>query len=190
MRPGSGKLLTTGCGVGCIPGTFWTVKKKFQLFPGGASPPPDPPSSRLLSQPPQDRFEHLSQVGRCRGLHGGKYLVNGLVDHRIARSSPSKPADSGTFSGPHSRFFSASFSSHFQETPQIMSTPLTQRRECQVWVLSTLFVEFPGNATNFVGSAGSTLFVEFSGNAAKNKQKKVPEWGPENSSGICRPGWG
>ena len=33
-----------------------------------------PPSSRLLSQPPQARFERLSQVGRCHGVHGWKYL--------------------------------------------------------------------------------------------------------------------
>ena len=37
---------------------------------------------------------------------------------------------------------------------------------------------------------GSTKFQKFPGNAAKNLQKKVPEWGPEKSSGICRPGWG
>ena len=49
---------------------------------------------------------------------------------------------------------------------------------------------FPGNAKNNVGSAGSTLFFQFPGNATKNLQKKVPELGPEKSSGICRPGWG
>ena len=63
-------------------------------------------------------------------------------------------------------------------------------RNAKSGLLSTLFVGFPGNATNFVGSAGSTLFEEFPGNAAKNVQKKVPEWGPEKSSGIGRPGWG
>ena len=56
--------------------------------------------------------------------------------------------------------------------------------------LSTLFVGFPGNASNFVGSAGSTLFEQFPGNAANFVQKKVPEWGPEKSSGIGRPAWG
>ena len=59
--------------VGC-PGTFWATTKKFKLFPGGASPPQTPPSSRLLSQPPQARFERLSQVGRCRGLQGWEVL--------------------------------------------------------------------------------------------------------------------
>ena len=54
----------------------------------------------------------------------------------------------------------------------------------------TKFVAFPGNAANFVGSAGSTLFEEFPGNATKNLQRKVLEWGPEKSSGTCRPGWG
>ena len=53
----------------------------------------------------------------------------------------------------------------------------------------TKFVAFPGNAANFVGSAGSTKFEAFPGNATKNVQKKVPEWGPEKSSGIGRPGW-
>ena len=54
----------------------------------------------------------------------------------------------------------------------------------------TLFFAFLGNAANLVGSAGSTLFEEFPGNATNNVQKKVPEWGPEKSSGTCRPGWG
>ena len=46
-------------------------QKKFKLFSRGASPHQTPPSSRLLSQPPQARFGLLSQVGRCRGLQGG-----------------------------------------------------------------------------------------------------------------------
>ena len=62
------------CLIKPLPDTFWTIKKKFKLFPAGASPPQTPPSSRLLSQPPQDRFERLSQVGRCRGLHGWEVL--------------------------------------------------------------------------------------------------------------------
>ena len=61
-------------------------------------------------------------------------------------------------------------------------------RNAKSGFFSTLFVEFPGNATNFVGSAGSTLFEEFLRNATKNLQKKVPEWDPEKSSGICGPG--
>ena len=52
------------------------------------------------------------------------------------------------------------------------------------------FQAFPGNAKNNVGSAGSTLFFACPGNAATKLQKKVSEWGPEKSSGICRPGWG
>ena len=89
---------------------------------------------------------------------------------------PTRPADSGTFSGPHSKTcFSARCSSYFQETQKIMSTPLAQhdfvriqefqqvvstktqtwhfwlRQECQVCFLSTLFFQFPGNALNFVG---------------------------------------
>ena len=55
------------------PGTLSTITKKFKLFPGGYAPP-DPPSSRLLSQPPQARFERLSQVGRCRSLQGWEVL--------------------------------------------------------------------------------------------------------------------
>ena len=65
-----------------------------------------------------------------------------------------------------------------------------EARNAKFGFLSTLFVEFPGNATIFVGSAGSTLFEEFPGNATKHVQKKVPEWGPEKSSGIDRPGRG
>ena len=65
-----------------------------------------------------------------------------------------------------------------------------EARNAKSGFLSTLFETFPRNATNNVGSAGSTLFEEFPGNATKNVQKKVPEWGPEKSSGIGRPGWG
>ena len=61
-------------------------------------------------------------------------------------------------------------------------------RNAKSGCLSTLFFEFPGNATNNVGSIGSTLFVEFPGNAVNNLQEKVPEWGPEKSSGTFRPG--
>ena len=63
-------------------------------------------------------------------------------------------------------------------------------RNAKSGFLSTLFETCPGNATNNVGSAGSTLFEEFPGNATKHVQKKVPEWGPEKSSGNCRPAWG
>ena len=63
-------------------------------------------------------------------------------------------------------------------------------RNTKSGLLSTLFEQFSGNATNNVGSAGSTLFEEVPGNATKNVQKEVPEWGPEKSSGIGRPGWG
>ena len=46
------------------------------IFIGGPrfGRPLDPPSSRLLSQPPHARFERLSQVGRCRGLQGWEVL--------------------------------------------------------------------------------------------------------------------
>ena len=75
-----------------------------------------------------------------------------------------------------------------------MSTLLTRpncfARNTKSGFEPTKFVTFPGNAANFVGSAGSTKFEEFPGSATKNLQKKVPEWGPEKSSGTCRPGWG
>ena len=82
---------------------------------------------------------------------------------------PTRPADSGTFFWAPFRNFARNAKSGFEPTK---------------------FEAFPGNATNFVGPAGSTLFEQFPGNATKHVQKKVPEWGPEKSSGICRPGWG
>ena len=49
--------------------------KQDKTFPSwGGEGPQDPPSSRLLSQPPQARFERLSQVGCCRGLQGWEVL--------------------------------------------------------------------------------------------------------------------
>ena len=52
------------------------VKKCAQAAPGffSETSPPDPPSSWLLSQPPQASFERLRQVGRCRDLQGGEVL--------------------------------------------------------------------------------------------------------------------
>ena len=100
------------------------------------------------------------------------------VDHRTARSSPTRPAGSGTF-------FWATFVFFLQVVRRISRSPNNVDPADP-----TKFVAFPGNATNFVGSAGSTLFVEFPGHATKKMQNKVPEWGPEKSSGICRPGWG
>ena len=121
---------------------------------------------------------------------GRKYLVNGLEcrlqDSQVIPSQACRFRN--FFLGPIPDFFSARCSSHVQEIPQIMSTRFA--RNAKSGFLSRLFVEFPGNATNFVGSAGSTLFEEFHGNATKNLQKKVPEWGPEKSSGICGPGGG
>ena len=52
----------------------------------------------------------------------------------------------------------------------------------------TYFQAFPGNAKHYVGSVGSTLFFQFPGNATKHLQKKVPVPGPEKGSGTCRPG--
>ena len=70
------------------------------------------------------------------------------------------------------------------QIPELFSGPHSGTFFC------TFFTAFPGNAKNSVGSAGSTLFFAFPGNAANHLQKKVPEWGPEKSSGTCRPGWG
>ena len=61
----------------------------------------------------------------------------------------------------------------------------------------TFFVAFPGNSSNNVDPADPMKFVAFPGNSTNNVDKnpdlafleKVPEWGPEKSSGICRPGW-
>ena len=85
---------------------------------------------------------------------------------RLGPGPPTRPADSGTF-------FWAPF----------------EARNAKSGFLSTKFDAVPGNAANNIGSAGSTLFEEVLGNATKHVQKKVPEWGPEKSSGIGRPGW-
>ncbi len=50
------------------------AQKSLYLFFLGGFTPQTPTSSRLLSQPPQARFERLSQVGRCRGLQGWEVL--------------------------------------------------------------------------------------------------------------------
>ena len=44
------------------------------FFPEGGGCHPDPPSSRLLSQPPQGRFKRLGQGDRRRSLQGKRYL--------------------------------------------------------------------------------------------------------------------
>ena len=100
------------------------------------------------------------------------------------------------FLGPIPELCCASCSSHFQEIPQIMSTPLTRRNllhfQGTQQIMSTrtqTWHSWRRNATYFVGSAGSTLFEQFPGNAANFVQKKVPEWSSEKGSGIGRPGW-
>ena len=72
--------------------------------------------------------------------------------------------------------------SHFQKTLSL-SIQLTLQN-AKSGFEPTYFQAFPGNAKNNVGSAGSTLFFQFPGNATNNLQKEVPEWGPEESSGI------
>ena len=98
---------------------------------------------------------------------------------RLGPGPPTRPADSGTF-------FWAPFRNFFLQVFRRISFA----RKAKSGFLSTKFDAVPGNATNNVGSAGSTLFEEVPGNAANFVQKKVPEWGPEKSSGIGRPGWG
>ena len=49
-------------------------RSSFCCFLWGGFAPPDPPSSRLLSQPPQAIFGRLSQVGRCRSLQRWEVL--------------------------------------------------------------------------------------------------------------------
>ena len=118
--------------------TLFGQSQKSSNFSWGGFAPQTPPSSRLLSQPPQARLERLSQVGRCRGLQGWKYLVNGL-ECRLQNSQViSKQACRfrNFLSGPHSGTLSAIFSPHFQEMREIMPTQLTL----------FLFFAFPGNA--------------------------------------------
>ena len=155
---------------------FGQSKKSSNFFLRGASSPTDlPPSSRLLSQPPQDRFERLSQVGRCRGLHGGEYLVKGLE----CRSQDSQVIPNQAcrfrnfFLGPIPELFSASFSPHVQEIPPIMSTPLTRRNLRH-------FQEIQQIMSGQRGQHNSRNFLEMRRKTCRNKfrngaQKKNPE---------------
>ena len=82
---------------------------------------------------------------------------------RLGPGPPTRPADSGAF-------LWAPFRNFFLHVFRCMSRKFFARN-AKSGFLSTLFWQFPGNAT-------------------KHVQKKVPEWGPEKSSGIGRPGWG
>ena len=84
-----------------LPGTFWTITKKFKLFPGGGFAPQTPPfkSAAVAASARQVRtLEPSRPLSRPPG-GGRKYTWSMVwnVDHRTARSSPTRPADSGTF---------------------------------------------------------------------------------------------
>ena len=68
--------------------------QSFSPCPRLRGPPQTPTSSRLLSQPPQARFERLSQVGRCRGLQGWEVLER--YQARDWPGSPARNADLGS----------------------------------------------------------------------------------------------
>ena len=82
-------------------------------FPQGASPPQISPSSRMLSQLPQARFERLSRVGHCRNLQGWATLGQGFDCQSIKsltvtdqiRNSPVGPSPSHTFLWAETIFF-------------------------------------------------------------------------------------
>ena len=95
-----------------------------------------------------------------------------------AKTRPGPPSQAcrfrNFFLGPIPELFSARFSPHFQEIRKIMSNPLTRH----------YFSHF--QEMHEILSAQTQTWHSWT----KNLQKKVPEWGPEKSSGIGRPGWG
>ena len=114
---------------------FGQSQKSLNFFLGGASPPRQTPrSSRLLSQPPQARFERLSQVGRCRGLHGWEVLGQWSGMQITGQPGHLQPGLQipELFSGPHSGTF-----------------------------FCTFFVAFRGNSPNNVDPADPTKFWAF-----------------------------
>ena len=104
---------------------------------------------------------------------GGKYLVNGLEcrlqDSQVIPNQACRFRN--FFLGPILELFSASFSLHFQEIPQIMSTPLTRRNLLH-------FQEFQQIMSTRTQTWHSWLRREKFRNGA---QKKVPE-----SAGLVR----
>ena len=91
------------------------------------------------------------------------------VDYRTARSSPTRPADSGTFFlGPISERFPAVFLLHFLEMPKIMSTQLTLR---YLWHFQDMLeickhkprLGIPGFARNAKSGFELTYFHTFPG---------------------------
>ena len=119
---------------------FGQSQTSSNFFLGGLRPPPPdpPPSSRLLSQPPQARFERLSQVGHCRSLQGWGVLGQWFEMQITEQPGHLQPGlqVSELFSGPHPGTFVCKFSPHFQKMRKNNVDPADP----------TIFFAFPGNA--------------------------------------------
>ena len=72
-------------------------------------------------------FERLSQVGRCRGLHGWEVLGQWFGLQITEQPDHPQPVLQvpELLGGPHSKTFSASFSPHAQEIRKLMLAQLT-----------------------------------------------------------------
>ena len=106
-------------------GTFWTITKKFKLFPGGLRPPRPPfKSATVAASARQVRtLERSRPLSRPPGVGSTWSMVwpdNQVIPRPAYRFR-------NFFLGPISELFSARFPLHFQEFQQIMSTPRTQR---------------------------------------------------------------
>ena len=81
-----------------IPVTFWTIKKKQTFSPGGFAPrtPPFKPAAVADSASQVRTLEPSRPLSRPPWV-GSTWSMVWNVDYRTARSSPTRPADSGTF---------------------------------------------------------------------------------------------
>ena len=137
-----------------VPWHFLDNHKKVQTFSWGLRPPQTPHLKSAAVVASASQFERLGQVGRCRGLQSGQYLVNCLECTRQRGQQVPE-----LFCGPHSGTVSNILLS-LSRVRKIMSTPMTLcyfciYRKCMesCRLKPRLGIQ---NAKHNLGSAGTT----------------------------------
>ena len=163
---------------------FGQSQKSSNFFLGG-----DPPfkSAAVAASGRQVRTLESSRPLSRPPWVGSTWSMVWNADYRTARSSQTRPADSGTFFlCPMPELFLYVFRRIFRKFPKIMSTPLTRRFFGHFQDFCVISWKYP----KFRRVNGVDMILGNFLEVPRNTCRKNPEWGTEKRSGICRPGWG